>query len=126
MTETLVDGVWTWANIISDLVEQGGLQRKDVTIDPGSFAGGFCYGEYKESPFALSWAKDKSAILSMREYSWALAAAFEIVLGYKPYARYKYRYDKDSKWWYTAEWDKLTPDKSWEFVKKFPEAEKLS
>ena len=62
MAETLEDACtpigakkWHWDNVQRDLVQQGGLEDNDVTINPLSVSPHGCGGEFRGNRFAISW-----------------------------------------------------------------------
>jgi hypothetical protein len=112
MTETLQAACvpagakkWHWYNVQSDLIQQGGLEDKDIMIDPLSVRKASCGGQYKNMPFFITWAKDTYLLLSSPQQSQELVDAFTKVVDYKPFAQY---IDPESKL-ITTEWDKVDP-----------------
>ena len=87
--ETLNEhGIWTWAAIMADLEEQGGL--KNVVIDPFSVQPHFCAGQYDGRLFTVSWALQELLMVSMKPecYSLELIEAFTKVVEYRPCCKY--------------------------------------
>ena len=113
MTETIQDACtpvgaqkWHWYNVQRDLVEQGGLEDKDVMIDPLSVREASCGGKYKGMPFMITWVKDMFLLVSSQEYIPELIDAFAKVVEYKPFARYQ----ESTDGLVTTEWDKVNPN----------------
>jgi hypothetical protein len=118
MPETLQDActpigarVWHWYMVQRDLVQQGGLEDKDVMIDP--FTGGQG-GKFKDMPFFITWAKDQYLLLSSEKFIPELVDAFSKVVEYKPFVRYV---ESDSDL-ITVEWDKLDPNGRYQVLEK--------
>lgn len=101
---------WHWYSVQRDLVQQGGLEDKDVMIDPLSVTGTGCGGQYKGMPFNISWMKDMFLMLSSQQYSHELVAAFSRVVEYNPFARY---IEPDTRL-VTVEWDKMGNDRRYQ------------
>ncbi len=104
MAETISQGCngidkWHWWAIRADLVEQGGLNKDEISIAPMSVTSHSCNGLYQDNHFCLSWVRDAFFLLTMDEYSQPLVDAFAAILEYKPFARY-------GKAMITVEWDK--------------------
>jgi len=121
MAETLRDacnppGVkkWHWYNIQSDLVQQGGLENKDVMIDPLSVSEGSCGGRYKGEPFTITWVKDMFLLLSSKQHNPELVDAFAKVVEYNPFASYR----EPSSGLVTVEWDKIDPNGRYKELQK--------
>jgi hypothetical protein len=118
MPETIenINGVakWHWYNVKKDLVEQGGLEDKEVMIDPFTVSAHSCEGRYKRNQFALTWVPDRFLLVSSKEYDPELINAFAKVVGYAPFARYR---EPDSKL-VTTEWDKVNPDGRYQALQK--------
>jgi len=113
MTETLLDAhepigakKWHWFNVKRDLVEQGGLESKEVMVDPLSVIPYGCGGQHKGNPFNITWIHDIFLLVTSRDYDQALVDAFAKVVGYEPLARYR---EPDSGL-ITTEWDKTDPE----------------
>ena len=115
MPETLEDGCtpigtkkWHWYNVEKDLIEQGGLRKEDLLIDPFSMTSHGGGGIYKDNSFYFTWVKDHFLIVSAEEDNGAykeLIEAFAKVVGYKPFAKYI----ESSNGLVTTEWDKDNP-----------------
>ncbi len=107
MPETLTNnhGIekWTWANVMGDLRDQGGLDG--VIIDPFSVDPAGCTGKYSGNHFSMSWVKDVLLMLTMEEPSDALVDAFTKVVNYSPFCRYM-----DKNGLPTVEWAKNDAD----------------
>ena len=113
MTETIEDACtpigakkWHWYNVQRDLVEQGGLNDKELMINPFSVTEHGCGGEYKGNPFYITWVKDKFLLVTAKKYSQELIDAFAKVVEYKPFVRYK----EPESGMITTEWDKVDPE----------------
>jgi hypothetical protein len=107
MPETIVDGIWHWYDVASDLQEQGGLT--DVTINPLSVEESSCGGSWNDIDFYLSWVPEK---FTMSQFSQTLVTAFERVVGYRPFCRYE---DEDGL--VTVEWSKVDPTERYAVLK---------
>jgi hypothetical protein len=81
-------GIWTWAAIMMDLKEQGGLE--EVYVDPFSVQPHFCAGEYNRKVFTVSWSFKRLLMVSMKveEYAPELIEAFSKVVEYRPFCKY--------------------------------------
>lgn len=80
--------VWYRPDIKNDLVEQGKLEAKEITIDPHSVEDHRYSGSYKGNVFHVNWEKDVLLIISMEKFNQALINAFTKVVEYKPFCRY--------------------------------------
>lgn len=112
MAETLEDACdpiggkkWNWYNVQKDLIEQGGLEDKELTIDPLSVNAHGCGGTYKGNPFYITWVPDTFLLVTAKEYSQKLIDAFSKVVEYEPFVKYKEPDDGTI----TIEWDKHDP-----------------
>ena len=121
MVETLQDACtpvgaqkWHWYNVQNDLVRQGGLEDKDVMINPLSVREASCGGQYKGMPFMITWVKDVFLLLSSPQHSPELVEAFARVVEYKPFARYQ----EPSSGLVTTEWDKKDPSARYQELQK--------
>jgi len=99
---------WHWYHVHNDLVQQGGLDEKDILIDPLTVEQHGCGGKFKGRAFFITWVKDAFLLLSMVEHSQELVNAFAAVVGYAPFATYA----RDG--YTTVEWDKLDPEQRWD------------
>lgn len=93
---------WTWNNIKRDLIQQGKLDKGDISIDIGSFKPHFFSGTFQDVAFTVSWVRDKILLVSMPEIKQELIDAFSAIVEYEPLASYQ----RDM---YTIEWDKVDP-----------------
>ena len=107
MAETTCEGEWRWFDIEDDLVQQGGLNKDEISINPLTIREHFCAGEYRGDIFTLTWVKDMFMLLSMTKFSAKLVTAFSAVVEYRPFACY----ENDD--YTTVEWDKIDPEKRW-------------
>jgi len=120
MTETLKEACtpqgtqqWHWYNVLSDLVEQGGLEEDDIQWsfqNPNAFL-------YKEKPLFLTWAKDEYLLITMKEDDEDLASVVEAlakVVEYKPFCKYV----EPSSSLPTYEWEKINPEKRYQDLQK--------
>ena len=80
--------IWHWPDIKNDLVKQGGLEAKEITIDSHSVEDHRYSGSYKSNVFHVNWAKDVLLIIAMEKFDQALINAFTKVVEYKPFCRY--------------------------------------
>lgn len=115
MPETLTNnhGIekWTWANVMGDLRDQGGLDG--VIIDPFSVCPAGCTGKYSGNHFSISWVKDVLLMLTMEEPSDTLVDAFTKVVNYSPFCRYM-----DKNGLPTVEWAKNDADQRFAELKR--------
>jgi len=99
--ETIVDGVWHWYDVLSDLKAQG---LEDIEVNPLStrphFTSGVCNGHM----FTLTWVKDRYALLSTPEEIPELVSAFSEIFEYRPFAHYVLNQ------YVTFEWDREDPN----------------
>ncbi|MFC1730893.1 hypothetical protein ACFL6I_11215 [candidate division KSB1 bacterium] len=118
MPETIVDKgtgqKWHWYNVQHDLVEQGGLEDKEVMIDPLNMNPAGCGGKHKGNPFYMSWSPDSFLMVTSKDFDQQLIDAFAKVVDYKPFARYK----EPSNGLVTTEWDKTDPEGRYKTLEK--------
>ena len=121
MAETIQDACtpigakkWHWYNVQRDLVEQGGLEDREVMIDPLSVNAGGCGGEHRGNPFYISWVQGMFLLVTAKDYDQALVDAFAKVVEYKPFARYK----EPVNGLITTEWDKVNPSGRYQELQK--------
>lgn len=118
MAETIEDrgsgSKWHYYNVKKDLVEQGGLEDKDVMVDPLSVDAHGCGGAHKGNPFTITWLPDTFLLVTSRGYDPELIDAFSRVVEYKPFARYR---EPDSGL-ITTEWDKKDPNLRYQVLLK--------
>ena len=105
---------WHWYNVQKDLVQQGGLEDKDVMIDPFTVNAHECSGVHKGNPFYITWIPDTFLLVTSKEYDPAIVDAFARVAEYKPFARYK---EPDSGM-ITTEWDKIDPNNRYQELQR--------
>ena len=110
MTETIKQGCngvdkWHWYNISKDLVDQGGLSKTDISINPLSVRPSFCAGKFRGHTFTLSWQHEALLMLSMTSFDIDLVNAFSVVVDYKPFVKYL-----SPNGMITVEWHKIDPD----------------
>lgn len=103
---------WHWYNVMSDLIQQGGLS--DVVIDPLSVDayGHGCGGQHGDNRFFISWLHNQFLLVTMQRFSQQLLDAFVRVVEYQPFCRY-YR---DGM--VTIEWDKNDPNARFEDLQR--------
>ena len=121
MAETIQDACapvgakkWYWYNVQKDLVEQGGLEDKEVMIDPLSVNAHGCGGAHKGNPFNITWVPDIFLLVTSKEYDQALVDAFAKVVEYQPFARYQ----EPTSGLITTEWDKVDPSGRYQALQK--------
>ncbi|MFH1710716.1 MAG: hypothetical protein ABH840_00220 [Nanoarchaeota archaeon] len=102
---------WHWNNVQKDLVEQGGLEDKEVMIDPSSVHAHGCKGEYRGNQFHITWVANVLLLLTSKEYNQTLVDAFSKVVDYKPFVRYQ-----EPSGEITTEWDNLNPKKRYDEI----------
>jgi len=96
---------WHWYNVQRDLVQQGGLEDKNIMINPLTVNAHGCGGEHAGNPFYITWAPNTFLLVTSKQYDPALVNAFAKVVEYKPFVKYK---EPDSGL-ITTEWDKIDP-----------------
>ncbi|MFC1649019.1 hypothetical protein ACFL1B_06230 [Nanoarchaeota archaeon] len=101
---------WHWHNVQKDLVRQGGLEEKDVFVNPLTMWEAGVGGAYQGQLFNISWVADTLLMLSTREHTPELAEAFAKIVEYEPFARYR-EPDQDIV---TVEWAKEDADARFE------------
>ncbi len=121
MAETIQDACtpigakkWHWYNVRRDLVEQGGLEDKEVMINPLSVNSHGCGGEHRGNPFYITWALDAFLLVTAKKDDPALVDAFAKVVGYQPFAKYK----EPNSGLVTTEWDKIDPNGRYQDLQK--------